>query len=1189
MARNFTHFFPSAGTNANVDQQTDDTENVETGVTLAKSGNIITVTGATFDANAYFEGEHVVFPQSTGVSISGVVLTYASTQLTVQLDVPTEDADFEFGAGRSIIPITAGSVSFTGDFNAPGNVNIGTGFDSNVCIGNDGTGPLANIKLIGVNGPLETTEVLALDSSNNIVRTSKTSFGIAAGEVATWAEGNNGSTIPPSKLPSLTVTSTLVFTSTETYTDEAAALAIFISEWEAGGGGGDFSITGGTTLPTGTLLLLVTAGFTASLIYAGEEITTGDEADVLDFHDITHSGQTVESLTTMNGLTEMTASVGPVTIGLDSSIFTYVESVTTPTLSGDDWSIDADGSIGNNPGSGQIVRADGSTSTNITSWSDILTSGSGVSLYLHPLNVSGGGTANELPDGYGSTNASADQELIFWQGESNYAIFHVSAINVPSGNIRQTVEITFDGLTEFKGTPQISGVPPRINGAGTTFTTFASSTTTGNSDTLIDKQITAINGLPAGVSASSANRIPVANSAGDDFIDSAIVSEGDLRGISTTNVSITTGGANPYYFFANASNSNDGATVIFPVSAGSADTVQNSDVFIQFIGSGDSNVYGPFRATLAKSATNDPDGNYNRGFFSGDESFFFNNGNAFTGDFVHVSVPDGHESLSTIQTLLTDNASTDTLSLGGSGNVNLGFLVSDSISLTAQTNPAYEVRTDLTVSGDVAANSFTGDGSGLTGLPASVSVSSSYTVPISNLAGTDYADSPITRVEGEQSPFTNNKNISSIPEIGSTKTFGFTTAGGDSFPDVGFAVGDYIRFSGNGIIIDGEVTSFTENQGGGVSNSLDIRVDGTSGTIDTGIAGGYFAPLTVFVDSAITTVRGSLNTLSFEPGVVGVPGSLEGTGTFVDTGATPSPATTSTILSFNGGLAGNFFGLFGSGGTYEVGDNIEFTDSTRTGIFEYTRLGAAPFTDYQFTYVSGDSPASDYAGTISAREAVAGAGTPAMAPKTTVTDDLTVTGDTVLGASEDDTTTFSGTVNLVNAGAIAHIGSVDLTVNPFGNAGGQIAFVEIGFATTNDRDAFFATLNIGAATADGDSPFDSTEFTVTTSTGSTLVFTASAARLGGDTTGTPGRATIVRTGNLGLDATNYVSGTGTSATAGSGSTMSYTITTVTGGNLTVAGETTLSIPNEGTPTDYKFRVAANGTGGADGFITFELE
>ena len=151
-------------------------------------------------------------------------------------------------------------------------------------------------------------------------------------------------------------------------------------------------------------------------------------------------------------------------------------------------------------------------------------------------------------------------------------------------------------------------------------------------------------------------------------------------------------------------------------------------------------------------------------------------------------------------------------------------------------------------------------------------------------------------------------------------------------------------------------------------------------------------------------------------------------------------------------------------------------------------------------------------------------------------------------------TTFSGVVNLVNAGAIAHIPNVDLTSNPFGNGGGQIAFVEIGFTTIVDRDAFFATLNIGAATVDGDSPFDSTRFSVTTSTGSTLVFTANAVRLDGDTTGTPGRATIVATGNLGLGAANYISGTGTSAADGTGSTLlSGTSGVAIAGDLSVSG------------------------------------
>ena len=786
---NFTSFFPSAGTNSNLTQQ--EVRTTTSGLTLTQTDNSVLVEGAAQDFAAQIAwgvGVAVIFPQPDGTNVSGTITEIVSdfSDLTVVLDF--EGATIVESHGIISSLEEAGAVQFIGGLDAGGDIRIGTGQDSTVTIGNEGDNSF--IKLVipedrFIGGPQTNNTVLAVGPAGDVVRTSKTSFGIAAGEVATWAEGNDGTTIPTSKLPELVVTTTLVFTSEETYANETAALAIFISEWEAGGGGGDFNITGGTTIPTGTLLLLVTATFTEPLIYAGEEITTGDDADPLDFHDITHSGQTVESLTTMNGLTEMTASVGPVTIGLEPSIFTVAEGTPSQTL--------------NNAG-----------------------------LFNARVRTNGG------------------NQLTFEDAGASVAPFFPNGDAIPTDGATGTLVVTGgDGIESTSGA--------QIVAPGTYPFTFRDFALPGRTSSVINQDHVTLE-FEAGV-------VLVSSSI------SFVLPSGTTAVITTTGVDTE-------------------VTVDGNVTA---------DAFI-----GNANT-----ATALSAAT----------LAAADDTHFYNGQGEFSA------------------------------------------------------------------------------------VPAGVSVSSSYTVPISNLAGTDYSNSPITRVEGEQSPFTNNKNISSIPAIGSTKTFGFTTAGGDSFPDVGFAVGDYIRFSGNGIIIDGEVTSFTENQGGGVSNSLDIRVDGTSGTIDTGIAGGYFAPLTVFVDSAITTVRGSLNTLSFEPGVEGVPGSLEGTGTFVDTGATPSPATTSTILSFNGGLAGNFFTLFGSGGTYEVGDNIEFTDSTRTGIFEYTRLGAAPFTDYQFTYVSGDSPASDYAGTISAREAVAGAGTPAMAPKTTVTDDLTVTGQTNLNIS----------------------------------------------------------------------------------------------------------------------------------------------------------------------------------------------
>ena len=325
MARNFTEFFPTAGSNSQLEQQTDG--DPVSSLTITQSGDDVTVTAssALFGDPSYNVGRHVSFPQNNGASVGGVITSNTSdTVLVVKVDVP--DSDAVSASTGAITPTEPGSYSITGDFNAPGNVNIGTGDRSEVNIGNTGAG--AKINLIGVDGTSDTTEVLALDPSNNVIKTSKNSFGSAPGKVAAWAEGDSSAQIPPEKIGPITIGATATFAfgkqSSATFTDEADAINKFGTDWNAGSET-YFNIPGGTEITNGLIYLQVNQASPAigniPLVYTGGSATFGDDnIQAEDLHDITHLGQVVEQVSVGNGVGKTGADATP-TIQLDPAVF----------------------------------------------------------------------------------------------------------------------------------------------------------------------------------------------------------------------------------------------------------------------------------------------------------------------------------------------------------------------------------------------------------------------------------------------------------------------------------------------------------------------------------------------------------------------------------------------------------------------------------------------------------------------------------------------------------------------------------------------------------------------------------------------------------------------------------------------------------------------------------------------------
>ena len=250
-------------------------------------------------------------------------------------------------------------------------------------------------------------------------------------------------------------------------------------------------------------------------------------------------------------------------------------------------------------------------------------------------------------------------------------------------------------------------------------------------------------GSGGGVSG-TAYRVPVFNSTGDGLEDSAVVTFSNLADVNTTSIRLNNANTGETYnFFASTSNGNSGISVMFPIqTTGGADTV--GEVFLQFGGLGNTTIFGPFDIAVFKSAANDPDGS-DEGPFKGDETFFLTNGLDFTGDFARAAIPFNHADHSTISSLLTTGADTSTLSLGGEGNINLGFQNSKIVDV--DTHNTYDVRAPLNVSGNVTTPGFfIGDGSQLTNLPIIENNTSSNTIPVWD--GDSLENSPLTVAAG---------------------------------------------------------------------------------------------------------------------------------------------------------------------------------------------------------------------------------------------------------------------------------------------------------------------------------------------------------------------------------------------------------------------------------------------------------
>ncbi len=408
---NFSSFFPAPGSDIDI-------TNEQTGLTITQAENVVTATGSvnTFQDDGFAENLHVTIPQNTGASLSGVVATRAMdfSVITITLDVPGVDA--ATNAVGSVIPISPSTSDFIGDINMPGNVNISTGVDSNTVIGNEGSN--ATITLESPNITLSNVPSTTVDNdmilglvtgSEAIATTDRNSFADTPGNVATWAEGGNTGLIPTEKFPPERFESTVVFTTTQTYVDGTdpdydEALADFILAWNDDTPTGTWVIPDDASIIQATLVLLVTGGFTESIVYVGDTAVFGtNDIASTDFHDVTHAGQVVESLTGTTGITIGPNSVGDLTAQLDSTIFsaatasdvTIVPNVTAPTFIGN-----LTGNVTGNVTGALTGNADtATTATNYTVTKPDVDTALGTDAADNTFFYRGDGTWADVPDG----------------------------------------------------------------------------------------------------------------------------------------------------------------------------------------------------------------------------------------------------------------------------------------------------------------------------------------------------------------------------------------------------------------------------------------------------------------------------------------------------------------------------------------------------------------------------------------------------------------------------------------------------------------------------------------------------------------------------------------------------------------------------------------------------------------------
>ena len=266
-------------------------------------------------------------------TVSGDTTLRGDTQIVQTLDL---DGDFDhdgtnFNTAASSVII--GGATSTTDINGS-TVTIGeTGGTTTIAdsltvsaggITVTGDSSFANTLLVTGNLDLEGTQLdlttipadhgLGLDTEGIVRRTSKTNFGTASGEVATWAEGNNTATIPAEKLPNLVFgeVHTLILPDGST-TDPGGVptltdLITFLNGISAGDMYADDTASEGDTFVVigtldGTLDANAGDGSTVTFIYTGttDKAFTATDFVATNFHQIAGAGAGVTSLSVATG------------------------------------------------------------------------------------------------------------------------------------------------------------------------------------------------------------------------------------------------------------------------------------------------------------------------------------------------------------------------------------------------------------------------------------------------------------------------------------------------------------------------------------------------------------------------------------------------------------------------------------------------------------------------------------------------------------------------------------------------------------------------------------------------------------------------------------------------------------------------------------------------------------------------